>query len=116
MIKQLLSEGQTKTVKGFKSQRTGKEFQAALRIDDSGKVIFHFDNYAPSEAKVQKQQNQSPVGMRCPKCNNGSLIKGRNAWGCNQYSRGCTFVFAFEQNGTMLSPKQAATMVLQMKK
>ena len=44
MIKELLSKGKTKVVKGFKSQRTGKEFSAALRLGENNKVVFDFNN------------------------------------------------------------------------
>jgi DNA topoisomerase-3 len=40
-VKALLEKGQTATLKGF-SSRTGKKFNAALKLNEEGKVIFHF--------------------------------------------------------------------------
>ena len=51
MIKELLSKGKTKVVKGFKSQRTGKEFSAALRLGENNKVVFDFNNPKKAEFK-----------------------------------------------------------------
>jgi hypothetical protein len=41
MVKSLLEKGQTTPVKGFRS-KAGKEFRAALRLDDDGNVVFFF--------------------------------------------------------------------------
>ena len=126
MIKELLSKGKTKIVKGFKSQRTGKEFSAALRLGDNNKVVFDFDNPTPSSQKQQStpapskkvKRSQSalpessfPVGMTCPKCSQGTLIKGRNAWGCNRYREGCRFTFAFVQSGHTLTQQEATKQI-----
>lgn len=39
--KKLLSEGRTAKIEGFVSRRTGKTFDAALKLED-GKVVFDF--------------------------------------------------------------------------
>ena len=31
----------------------------------------------------------------CPKCKEGSLLKGKQAYGCSQYTTGCDFVLPF---------------------
>ncbi|MGQ9824178.1 MAG: DNA topoisomerase 3 [Desulfotomaculales bacterium] len=43
-VKALLEKGQTATLKGFLS-RTGKKFNAALKLNEEGKVIFHFSDH-----------------------------------------------------------------------
>ncbi|MGB9903197.1 MAG: topoisomerase C-terminal repeat-containing protein, partial [Desulfotomaculales bacterium] len=43
-VKVLLEKGQTSTLKGF-SSRTGKKFNAALKLNEEGKVIFHFSDH-----------------------------------------------------------------------
>ncbi len=129
MIKELLKDGKTKLVKGFKSQRTGKEFSAALRLGDNNKVVFDFDNHPASQntssTKTQpKKQTKKkptalpesnyPVGMTCPTCSQGKLIKGRTAWGCNRYREGCRFTFAFVQDGQPISPSDATKIIRSM--
>jgi len=131
MIKELLNNGKTKVVKGFKSQRTGKEFSAALRLGDNNKVVFDFDNpkestpasksvASPKPNKSNSKQRTSPsalptsnypVGMTCPQCSQGRLIQGRAAWGCNRYREGCRFTFAFIQDGILLSPQEATRRI-----
>mgnify|MGYP001204144157 CR=1 FL=1 len=125
MIKELLKNGKTKVVKGFKSQRTGKEFSAALRLGDNNKVVFDFNNpqpnakpaRAPSKSKVAPSalpEMSYPVGMTCPQCAQGRLIQGRAAWGCNRYREGCRFTFTFEQNGELITPQEATKIIQSM--
>ena len=125
MIKELLKNGKTKVVKGFKSQRTGKEFSAALRLGDNNKVVFDFNNpqpnpktaHVPSKSKVATSalpEMNYPVGMTCPQCSQGRLIQGRAAWGCNRYKEGCRFTFTFEQNGTLITPQEATKIIQSM--
>jgi DNA topoisomerase-3 len=34
--------------------------------------------------------------ISCPKCKKGTVIKGKNAYGCSNYNKGCDFVFSFD--------------------
>ena len=61
-VRQLLNDGITETMRGFKS-KTGKKFDArvALAKDENGKVTglkFDFDNVEPKKVK----------DVKCPKC------------------------------------------------
>ena len=124
MIKELLKAGKTKTVKGFKSHKTGKEFAAALRLDEKSKVVFDFSEVNANREQYNNNKEstpknppsalpnaENPVGMTCPICKKGKLIQGRTAWGCNQYASGCKFVFPFVQNGNKISPTQAVQQI-----
>ena len=67
-VKQLLTDGITETMRGFKS-KSGKKFDArvALAKDEAGKVTglkFDFDNV---EAKTVKD-------VRCPKCGGAIVV------------------------------------------
>lgn len=100
MVKNLISKGETPKVKGFKSKRTKKTFEAGLRLNEEGRVVFHFHNDSNKSKERKKDPKPStsdptPVGLTCPTCNQGLLIQGRAAWGCNRYREGCTFVFPF---------------------
>lgn len=41
-VKQLITQGETTTIKGFKSKKTSKSFSAKLKLTD-GKLIFNFE-------------------------------------------------------------------------
>lgn len=58
-MKKVLSTGQTQVLKGFKS-KAGKEFEAALKLDEEGKITFDFEktNEKRSEANGTVQRSQ----------------------------------------------------------
>lgn len=35
------------------------------------------------------------VGMRCPQCGQGTIVKGKTAYGCSNWKNGCTYRIAF---------------------
>ncbi len=82
MAKQLLDQRVTSKVKGFKN-REGKEFSAALKLDDQGEVKFHFPQ--PEE-----------LGS-CPAC--GKPVRARaKVYTCDS-GRDCPFVIPREMSG-----------------
>lgn len=79
-IKELLTNGRTATIRGFKS-KTGKKFDAriALSKDDHGKVTglkFDFDD-------VEQQKLKD---VKCPLCG-GDIVKTSFGYGCSHYNR-----------------------------
>jgi hypothetical protein len=46
-VKALLSEGKTPLIQGFKSPRTGKTFDACLKLE-GGRAVFDFDSPRPA--------------------------------------------------------------------
>lgn len=85
-VKELLSNGISPEINGFKS-KTGKKFSAKLKVekDEDGKfkqIGFFFDD----EEKTFESVN-------CPKCG-ASLIKNKYGFRCSNYSKeegGCSF-------------------------
>ncbi|PKP10529.1 MAG: DNA topoisomerase III [Bacteroidetes bacterium HGW-Bacteroidetes-4] len=49
--------------------------------------------------------------ITCPKCGKGSMLKGKNAFGCSEYKAGCQFVVSFEQFGKKLTDKQIEALL-----
>jgi len=82
MVKALLRDREVPPVKGFKS-REGKEFAAGLRIDDDGKVVFHF----PEPESLGD----------CPACNKPVRERGK-VFTC-ETGRECPFVVFAEMSG-----------------
>ena len=110
LVQSLLKTGSTPKIEGFQSKKTNKTFEACLKLNEEGRVVFDFENkgsssntsYPAKETSESKSQSDSllspshtPVGMTCPICQKGTLIQGRTAWGCNQFREGCKFVFLF---------------------
>ncbi len=139
LVKLLLSGKQSKTLKGFRSTKTKKQFQAALELDELGKVKLVFDNSprdrsddstgaepaakkesrAPAKKapakKAPARKSGSKKNLRdegkgvvsqpyerrapemlttCPRCGEGKVIRGKRAWGCSHWRKGCDWVSA----------------------
>ncbi|MCB0477039.1 MAG: DNA topoisomerase 3 [Crocinitomicaceae bacterium] len=53
--------------------------------------------------------------LKCPKCQEGDLLKGKKAYGCSRFKEGCDFVLPFEIMGKKLSDKQVADLITKKK-
>ena len=82
----LLKGEQTKVMKGFRSKK-GKDFSAALTLNEEGRVSLVF----PDDRGASRQPKTRVVGHACPVCSEGRLIRGRTAWGCGRWREGVTF-------------------------
>lgn len=105
-VVELLNEGKTKTIRGFKS-KNGKKFDACLilRKNEEGKseISFDFENV---EAKVIKD-------VKCPVCG-GEIVKTPFGYGCKNYDRdnkenSCRFML-----GTVSGVKLTETAVKEL--
>jgi DNA topoisomerase-3 len=47
----------------------------------------------------------------CPKCKVGQLLKGKTAFGCSDFKKGCHLVIPFDQFGKTLSEKQIVQLI-----
>ncbi len=79
-VKQLLTEGRTATIRGFKS-KTGKKFDArvALNRDENGKVTGLKFDFTDLEAQKVKD-------VVCPLCG-GDIVKTPFGFGCANYQK-----------------------------
>lgn len=102
-LQKLLSEGQTDVMEGFLSKKTGQPFSAALRLDETGKAVFHFPDRGP-----ERPRKPAPVG--CPLCGK-EIVKGKTAYGCAGWKEGCRFRLPFEQDGKRLTDREAYAMI-----
>ena len=53
-----------------------------------------------SKTATKATQQDVQIGMRCPQCGQGTIIKGKTAYGCSNWKNGCTFRIAFPNTKT----------------
>lgn len=73
-----------------------------------------------SSSGEQAPQKKAPavkksVVMSCPRCGNGTVIKGKSAWGCSAFREGCDFRIDFTIQGKKLTDKQVEALVVKGK-
>jgi len=62
------------------------------------------------KAPREKKEAVDILSLRCPKCGEESLVKGKTAWGCRQFQT-CGFKVPFEIYGKKLSDAQVADLL-----
>ncbi|WP_298757636.1 type IA DNA topoisomerase [uncultured Psychroserpens sp.] len=95
----LLQKGSTVNLKGFKSDNGSSE--GLLRFDTSFKLVIEAKKGA---VKVSDEKKSDDV--KCPKCQNGTIIKGKTAYGCSAYKSGCDFRMSFDTIRSKAKDKQ----------
>ena len=88
-IIRLIDKGSTTNLKGFKTNN-GK-MEGLIKFDENFNLKLE-----PKVSKTNTPAKQTEK-ILCPKCKKGSLLKGKNAYGCSDYKMGCDFVFSFQK-------------------
>ena len=81
----LLQKGCTVNLKDFKTEAGTVE--GLLRFDESFKLKLE------PKKTVAKETSDT---LDCPKCQKGTVIKGKTAYGCSHYKSGCDFKVTFD--------------------
>ncbi|WP_053971093.1 type IA DNA topoisomerase [Mangrovimonas sp. ST2L15] len=85
----LLQKGSTVNLKGFKAD--GGNVEGLLRFDENFKLKLE-----PKKGAVKKKASTDANVLACPKCQKGTVIKGKTAYGCSAYKSGCDFKVDFD--------------------
>ncbi len=81
-----------------------------------GKIVLEEEPKEESKPEPKsKTKTKKEVELKCPRCSNGNMIKGNNAWGCSAFSTGCKTLIPFEFLGKKLTDKQVETLILKGK-
>ncbi len=84
-IKRLLEKGATTKLKGFKLN--GNKMEGIVKLTDDYQLEF--------ESKSEPRAAKDELMPACPRCTEGTLIKGKEAYGCTRWKEGCDFRFSF---------------------
>ena len=76
---------------------------------------------AVESTKVEEKKKKEPKKiipieeLNCPKCKTGNLLKGKSAYGCSNFQKGCKTVIPFVFMGKKLTGKQLSDLILKGK-
>ncbi|AOW19814.1 DNA topoisomerase 3 [Urechidicola croceus] len=82
----LIDKGCTVNLKGFKINNS--KVEGLVRFNEQFELIL--------EQKKNTQQQNIPDVIKCPKCNQGTILKGKTAYGCSEYKKTCDFIYSFD--------------------
>lgn len=99
----LIHKGSTVKLKGFKSNNGSED--GIINFDTNFNLVL--------QTTIKSSKNDQ---ISCPKCKKGTIIKGKNAYGCSDYKTGCNFIFKFETirekaNGNKLTKKLVMSII-----
>ncbi len=102
--------------RNFKSRDTFKEKKPTLAPPKKTQIQGSNTNSKTKKpktitAKSAASNSNSIVGLTCPKCNNGTLLQGKTAYGCNQWKSGCNFRLPFSFKNKTISDKQLTRLI-----
>ncbi|WP_334058220.1 type IA DNA topoisomerase [Polaribacter sp. P097] len=89
-IIRLIDKGCTTNLKGF--VLNDEKVEGLIRFD--GSFNLKLEPKIKPVATTQTTANKDAIS--CPKCKEGTVLKGKSAYGCSNYKSGCDFVFTFE--------------------
>ena len=73
------------------------------------------DSNIKNNSVSKTTETKTEEKINCPKCNKGTIIKGKSAYGCSAYKEGCNFKVEFEFGGKKLNEKQLFTLIQKRK-
>jgi len=96
-------------VKQFMWEMKTMVSQLVQEVKDSNfsKIDVHEDKKPVKKAKAK---NDAPI--KCPKCNEGKIMKGKSAYGCTNFKNGCSLVLPFVQQGKKLTDTQLKALFI----
>lgn len=101
------------------SYNAGQFINNMKKMVDDLVVEVRLSNYRPLRVDVVTKKAIKPIskqkkgvlGSSCPKCKEGTLLKGSKAYGCSKYNENCDFVLPFEFMGKKVSENQVLRLL-----
>ena len=83
-----------------------------VRSETKRANITHINNKTKvSNSTTTNRSTKNLAGKSCPKCNQGTILKGKKAYGCSAYKMGCKFLLPFKYKGKRISEKQFIRLI-----
>ena len=94
IVKRLMNEFEGRL---FLEERSGKLGLGTAYIHGFKWCIAHgYDFIFEMDADFSHNPDDL-IGMPCPVCHEGHIIKGKSAYGCSRWQEGCTYRLPFDQ-------------------
>lgn len=81
-----------------------------------GKIVIEENDDKEVKTKTKPaEKTKADKELTCPRCGQGTMMKGKTAWGCSAYASGCKTLIPFEYLGKKLTEKQISALILKGK-
>ncbi len=117
MVERLVNEVKSSNTR-IQIQSSNGRGNRTSRVKSQGKFKEKKPTLAPPKKAETKEASKksstskdSITGLTCPKCQKGTLLKGKTAFGCNQWKSGCSFRLPFSFKNKKISEKQLTRLI-----
>ncbi|NJK97039.1 MAG: hypothetical protein HC905_20840 [Bacteroidales bacterium] len=105
----LIEKKKSPKIKGF--THDNKKVNGSIVLLANFSLDLQIEQEKEPEQEKTVRENQV---LLCPVCSKGSLLKGKQAWGCSRFKEGCRFLIPFDElsqkyNTTELTGNMLAT-------
>jgi DNA topoisomerase-3 len=102
-LKQMVSQ----IVYNVLSDNSGIQINVEQKTDKSSKAAKADKEAKPKKPRAPRKKKVTDLSkIKCPKCGKGYIIKGRTAYGCSNYAKGCDMLLPFSQYSADLTPQE----------
>ena len=77
-----------------------------VKQESASRKISHAATNSKKKIPASAGTNKGITNEKCPKCKNGSILKGKTAYGCSAHQSGCDFRLPFKFMDKKISEKQ----------
>lgn len=91
-----------------------KQFRGELKqmvVDLTNEVMLSRGKTIALHDENKKPEKKGITSLECPKCKQGTIVKGKKAYGCSQHKSGCDFIVPFVMMGKKLTEKQTSDLI-----
>jgi DNA topoisomerase-3 len=78
-------------------------------------IIIRTSDNSSADVTIVDAKSKVETSMKCPKCQQGTIMKGKSAYGCNRFKEGCQFKVNFEFGEKKLNEKQIQSLIQKRK-
>ncbi len=100
-------------VKAFKQELVEMIVQITNNVKFAeNKTIAAAEPAVKTKSKARKPKAKIEIEeLDCPKCKSAKMTKGKSAYGCGNYAKGCKVLIPFEFLGKKLTPSQISDLI-----
>ena len=96
--------------KGEYEVDTFKRELVEMVLDITNQVLHGGNGKVQLIDEVPKEE-KTAAGLSCPKCGEGTIVRGKKAYGCSAYKKGCDFAIPFDIMQKRLTEKQLYDLI-----
>jgi DNA topoisomerase III len=78
---------------------------------ETGKARLSIASDSKPKKAASRKTKTAKEGMKCPKCSNGKIVKGKSSYGCDQWKSGCDLRLPFTFMDKKLTDKQIQRLI-----